>query len=1249
MPLGIRFPKTFELSEAPNPNVAQGSRTRCLVLTSANGTPYAHQATVSPEMPLAPARFSQVRKVVFFANVRYNAVSVRSRLRVGIRSQVLGTKIPFPINLDFGDIVETSGTGSVFPSNSFDPGDLFNVEGTESDDPIPAEADNLGRATLLRVEFERANPLCVDFFAAWDAITDANDYISFTIAVERTDGVNWGSNSTVGSYANVGVTVVQAPGANNKTTTLISGFPGLLMDGTLSSTPLLGSRATFFRYNAAEWDNITSVSVLGTLYQYQGVGVLNLDWDARVARVTDFEPAALSAIQVDNYTASGNISGSRFLYRGANFVGQLQDGDFLTIVPNQNSINAVNYSAFWFEIVQEGFTNTVCHHPAGSACRNGFDSPSPLGSPATGLIDPTWYQSFPDERILSSNLYLALYHLNVAINTNTRLYIDADNDSNVTGLTSTSTTIFGLLPLLTSDAPANTGFKERTAEPSNANPINLAGSRRLVWGLTTPTVGTEDFPGDGGLFYVLSVPDNEIPEVGNVFQVGEFNPEGCASTAAGLGDPGVLVITNGSTIPKKFNPLANVVEDAGVPPPFCNEPLPSWSAQDIGISPAAGLAPGIYRYRYTFRNCCTGKESDPNGEDLVVDTSGASPAAEVTINFTGVRIPGDPQICEICVYRTIVDGAFPVMAKVGCFDPDVQSTFVDTTPDEDLDFVEDALSTLNAPPPCTPIVVEFRNRLAFMGDIPQLSPAGTVTVVQGSDIVLGSLEVEWDRCLEGKYIQLQGDCRPYEILCIMPPEEGTSPAIQRLQLVEPYEGESNTAVLYTICGHPNRVWFSEPFEPEYVPLSSFIDVEPGDGDRIMGGVSNFDSLVICKRRKTYVMRWRDNPVLEVPCPSRVSSDIGCVAPRSFAQIESGSVWLSDRGIAIYDGRAVAMVPESDMFDVFFTDPTNPNYVRRDSLGRVIGAVGVFYPKRKQYLLLLPTVETERGANLLMVWDTHLRNITVHEFCQEFLSMTVGKDTDGNERVYVGDTNGFVWILDVGDADGVGTPGRTGTVHGFFTSGGIDPVLGAGFLEDSAASFITGGLPGLAGLSGTPGLSAAFAGDDLGLAGVCVYFRPADSLPDEPWETRYVYASTEQRLFVTPPLPTGADLTGYEYWIGAIDFRAEFKPTSYGDDDTLKRNWRQIITHDPEVVTSLVRVEIRPDFQESDDEELTVVNEDGEVGAGRTFNMNFARGRQIRPVGRRIYNFEQVVITNFGTNQPVSILNHYLGVDPHTSK
>ena len=307
------------------------------------------------------------------------------------------------------------------------------------------------------------------------------------------------------------------------------------------------------------------------------------------------------------------------------------------------------------------------------------------------------------------------------------------------------------------------------------------------------------------------------------------------------------------------------------------------------------------------------------------------------------------------------------------------------------------------------------------------------------------------------------------------------------------------------------MYFSEPLEPECWPAANFLDVDPGDGDGLMGAVSNFDAILACKRNKSYRVAWRETPVLEIVVPTLISKDVGSIGPRSFAQVASGSVFLADRGLGLFDGRSVQHLPESDVMNDLFVNPDNPRYVRRDRNGRVIGAAGAFYPAREQYLLLLPTVQTTRGANLMVVWDVSLRNVTLFEFCQEFTSIEVGKDADGNQRVYLGDAAGFVWIFDVGTNDGVGFPNSTGTVRGTVTAAGVDS-LGASFLDDSTASFVVGGLPELAGGISGPGLSGLDGESQLGMAGVCLFFRENEN---DVWRMRTAFLSNGTRIWVSP--------------------------------------------------------------------------------------------------------------------------------------
>src|SRR5690606_11658419 len=229
-------------------------------------------------------------------------------------------------------------------------------------------------------------------------------------------------------------------------------------------------------------------------------------------------------------------------------------------------------------------------------------------------------------RFLESKVQSGILHLNAGNDSAQILSMNAVLEANV----STSSFNEALPPELSSTPNASLGFKLRDDALTSSNPLNVAGKRKLtqVYGggaWLTGGAATYDYPGTLSLVYVVNIPNEETVQTGPVFDVGAFNPEGCASTAAGLGEPGVLVITNGSSIPKKFNPSAAgttaEVEDCGIPTPFSGESV-GYVTADMAASPTGGLGIGIYRYRYTFRNCCTNKESDPNPEDIVVDTTG---------------------------------------------------------------------------------------------------------------------------------------------------------------------------------------------------------------------------------------------------------------------------------------------------------------------------------------------------------------------------------------------------------------------------------------------------------------------------------------------------------------------------------------------------------------------------------------------------------------------------------------------------
>lgn len=1255
----IRYPGTVINNGWLNVGGATGGWTPAVAATDT----YLSTLLEQSRLYLAPARYSSVRKVIFTASFQHintgGAFPSEVRLRIAPSADSATDRDTIEsVEIAPGDRPITGGAGQVWtvPGGAQAEAACYPLASSYNQiapRQVGSSPPTTTDAQTIYCEFERNVDLA--FFEDWDEVAALGDdfYLAFNALIERVDGNAFsGSLSSADRFmTTIGlqIIVVQAPAPTNNSCTHIQATNGLHPDEAFTSP---GAKIMPWTYRESDWDGLDGVHVL-LRQTSRSAAITEGLFTVHIVPVTDEGAFPTSASSVYSESFTPGATTVTLAARTQDFKAQLTDGQSYVVLVTSDSGSAQQDMPWgWWEIIQKDFSRKNSYHYFGagnptSASTFVPNAPSLVSDPRystdQSMFDPAWWDVLPESFILARRFIGGLNH-------------SATDDTDISGV---------LNPSLSADIPnsgANTrmdveesstpdadgGIRIREGALGNVDPLNLAG-KRVMKGRYNRTDWGSTIAGAFAIYYSFFVPNAEVLPLGPLFDIGPFDPEGCASTAAGLGDdPGILFLANGSTRPKKFDPRENAISNAGICPPY-REQEPATATASVALSPEGGLTPGVYKYRYTLRNCCTGKESDPNPVDIEVDGSGESPGLEVTLSFAGIIIPADAQVCEICIYRTILDGDFPVMAKVGCFDPDDTTTFVDILPDTELDFTNDGLSVLNAPPPCAPVVTEFRNRLFLLGDIPQLDPPGTVEVTNGSDIIEGDPDTDLDCCSIGKFIQVEGDCTAYEITEVLAPLFSSPDGGGRVKIDRPYEGESDAGLSYILCGHPNRLYISEPLEPECWPGVNFLDIDPGDGDALTGMVSNFNRLVVMKRRKTYVVAFREQPIAEIVVPTLISKDIGCIAPRSVAQVASGSVWLSDRGLALYDGRGVAAVPECSVMNDLFVNPDNPNYLRRDANGRAIGAAGVFYPKREQYLLLLPTVKTTRGASMILVWDTELRNVTLLEFCQEFLSIEVARDAEGNERVYLGDTNGFVWIWDVGDTDGVGFPNATGTVRGTITDAGIDETTGASFLEDSAAGFYTGGIPGIADLSGLAGTSGLTGESNMGLAGACVFWRPANSPLGTPWQSRTVYLSTPTRLYVTPNWGDDTPEVGDEYMLGPINFLAEFKPTNYGTDDFTKRDWRQVLVHEPEAVSTSLRAELLRDFQNSDVDEDTVTDAAGELGEGRTFDLGFGQGRQIRPVGRLVHNFMGVRLSNFAPEEPLTIINHLLMMNPRTSK
>ena len=528
---------------------------------------------------LAPARYSQVRKVRVTCTIRNLSATpiVAPRMKVWVAS-VTGAVT----NPDVQTITPGAAAASYFFVSSITAGRLFSKSGTiqpNIGDLTNGAGNGSVNSVLFEIEFDRFDGTSNDFFAMWDAVTGTNQYIQLRPAVAATSG----PSNTLVDFFTCSAIVVQAPSPANNSITYTqvwrpfqTGQSGPGVFDSANGTAGLQTRGAWrWRYNAADWNGITSVHLMFI----GNKRLTGTSFDVRFVRVTSSTQGAGSTTTLVSASPTFTANNQIGWWRSADLLAQLVDGgdygfDFRNGFDGGGSAVGAGEATCYIEIVQTNYTKTAIYHhcnPSGVDALNGITSGTiPRVYPGAFLFDPLFYANFPNTRILKRRIIgqnnhriAGLYNPSweLAINSN----LTENQNAAGGGLTATTR----IVTPVQSATPINTAaWKYRDDALVSNDPIELSGVRKCFlrlegnWGTVTP-----DHPGSMALMYALDVPNTETLPLGDVFELGAFNPEGCASTAAGLGDPGILVITNGSVIPKKFNPAALTIEDAGIPEP----------------------------------------------------------------------------------------------------------------------------------------------------------------------------------------------------------------------------------------------------------------------------------------------------------------------------------------------------------------------------------------------------------------------------------------------------------------------------------------------------------------------------------------------------------------------------------------------------------------------------------------------------------------------------------------------------------
>ena len=159
---------------------------------------------------------------------------------------------------------------------------------------------------------------------------------------------------------------------------------------------------------------------------------------------------------------------------------------------------------------------------------------------------------------------------------------------------------------------------------------------------------------------------------------------------------------------------------------------------------------------------------------------------------------------------------------------------------------------------------------------------------------------------------------------------------------------------------PDTVWYSRLLDysswndPE-TGIDNLIDVSVGDNQRITGLVPARENLMIFKDHSIYILR---GYLPEEWVLDRITDDLGCIAPKSIAKLDSTVVWLSHRGVYLDDGASFRRIggPVDKWITEALTDAQ-----REQAVGLIAGI---------HYILHFP--DTPEGP-VCLVWNGRLDN------------------------------------------------------------------------------------------------------------------------------------------------------------------------------------------------------------------------------------------------------------------------------------
>ena len=205
-----------------------------------------------------------------------------------------------------------------------------------------------------------------------------------------------------------------------------------------------------------------------------------------------------------------------------------------------------------------------------------------------------------------------------------------------------------------------------------------------------------------------------------------------------------------------------------------------------------------------------------------------------------------------------------------------------------------------------------------------------------------------------------------------------------------------------------------------------ISIYPGDGQRLIGGISFRGALILWKYPTGIYIVNTSDPTPANWTVARMTRAVGSISQHTIVQIENDVLYLDRIG----NIHALGATNE-------FGDVNTSNIGERNALGPWLReninqaalkkSAGIWYPSKRQAWFAMPQLgSTENNIRIMLGFEPQTQEGA--PVFRPFLSrrdepvcMFTFPDDDGIERPHIGDPDGFVWKLDTPtyNKDGLG--------------------------------------------------------------------------------------------------------------------------------------------------------------------------------------------------------------------------------------